>query len=341
MTGPDTVRQAADLLEAGQIEQARALLRQALKALPDEENALPALPSPDGWQGRALNVARLWGQVEELTAKHAGAGAYRSYAWTVQRYRKQVQTLLDRLADWEDPHEAACLLFDWLESMARTDLHNDLPGLHDALHALLKSTYPVPPHGPRVVMLPVWRDLLDAASPLSWLACVRVDGVVYRAHMRPPDTTLYTDEDPLRGPWKLSPGFLEGSREVLPVLFPLDLRGQGQTGQRDGAAYRRGWIAAPLTAKGRRERGLVCAGGSMKPGDVLLCLSLEEQSQSEIHDRLTTRGHLVSPAVVRRFLDMLTADGLAVTKTQRRRFFYRLAEGEAVEAALDAAWAAS
>ncbi len=77
----------------------------------------------------------------------------------------------------------------------------------------------------------------------------------------------------------------------------------------------------------------------MKPRDVLLCLSLEEQRQVEIHDRLTQRGHLVSMTFLRRTLNTLTTSGLAVTRRDvRGGCFYRLAEGEAVEAALDEAW---
>ncbi|CAM3523046.1 DNA-binding PadR family transcriptional regulator [Deinococcus saxicola] len=78
----------------------------------------------------------------------------------------------------------------------------------------------------------------------------------------------------------------------------------------------------------------------MKPSDVLLCLSLEEQRQNEIHDRLTKRGHLPSMTYIRQTLNRLTKDGLVITrKTDMGGCFYRLAEGEAVEAALEAAWA--
>lgn len=76
----------------------------------------------------------------------------------------------------------------------------------------------------------------------------------------------------------------------------------------------------------------------MKPGDVLLCLSLADQRQSEIHDRLTTRGGLVSPGMVLRALLALVADGLALVELRGRVKFYRLAEGPEVDAALDAAW---
>lgn len=77
----------------------------------------------------------------------------------------------------------------------------------------------------------------------------------------------------------------------------------------------------------------------MTPGDVLLCLSLTNQRQAEIHDRLSTRGHLVSPQQVQRALATLTADGLAVMEKGLRASFYRLAEGPSVDAALDVAWA--
>jgi DNA-binding PadR family transcriptional regulator len=77
----------------------------------------------------------------------------------------------------------------------------------------------------------------------------------------------------------------------------------------------------------------------MKASDVLLCMSLDEQRQAEIHDRLTKRGHLPSMTYVRKTLNKLTADGLVVTrKTELGGCFYRLAEGQAVEDALDAAW---
>ncbi len=78
----------------------------------------------------------------------------------------------------------------------------------------------------------------------------------------------------------------------------------------------------------------------MKSSDVLLCLSLDEQGQAEIYNRLTKRGHLPRLSYVRQTLKRLTADGLVVTrKTERGECFYRLAEGEAVEAALNDAWA--
>lgn len=77
----------------------------------------------------------------------------------------------------------------------------------------------------------------------------------------------------------------------------------------------------------------------MKVSDVLLCLSLDEQRQGEIHDRLTKRGHVPSMAYLRKALRKFTADGLVVTrKAENGGCFYRLAEGEAVEAALDRAW---
>lgn len=78
---------------------------------------------------------------------------------------------------------------------------------------------------------------------------------------------------------------------------------------------------------------------NMKANDVLLCLSLEEQRQSDIHDRLTKRGHVPSMAYLRKTLRKFAADGLVVMrKAENGGCFYRLAEGEAVEAALDSAW---
>jgi DNA-binding IscR family transcriptional regulator len=77
----------------------------------------------------------------------------------------------------------------------------------------------------------------------------------------------------------------------------------------------------------------------MKSSDVLSCLSLAEQRQVDIHDRLTRRGHLVSMSFLRRTLNTLTTSGLAVTRRDAQGgCFYRLAEGEEVEAALDMAW---
>ncbi len=77
----------------------------------------------------------------------------------------------------------------------------------------------------------------------------------------------------------------------------------------------------------------------MKSSDVLLCLSLAEQRHGEIHDRLTRRGHLTNASSLRQTLNKLTTDGLVVTrKTETGECFYRLADGEGVEAALDAAW---
>ena len=76
----------------------------------------------------------------------------------------------------------------------------------------------------------------------------------------------------------------------------------------------------------------------MNSGDVLLCLSLDEQRQDRIYDRLTKRGHLPSMRSVRQTLERLTQEGLVMTRTtEMGGCFYRLAEGEAVEAALEAA----
>ncbi|CAM4424173.1 hypothetical protein [Deinococcus marmoris] len=74
----------------------------------------------------------------------------------------------------------------------------------------------------------------------------------------------------------------------------------------------------------------------MKFSDVLLCLSFYEQRQAEIYNRLTERGHIPRLSYVRQTLKRLTTDGLVVTrKTEGGEFFYRLAEGEAVEAVLN------
>lgn len=71
---------------------------------------------------------------------------------------------------------------------------------------------------------------------------------------------------------------------------------------------------------------------------VVLRLSLTEQHQSEIHERLTASGYLVAPKSLQQILDTLTADGLVVMKKDEQGAqFYRLAEGKAVEAALDTA----
>lgn len=78
-----------------------------------------------------------------------------------------------------------------------------------------------------------------------------------------------------------------------------------------------------------------------KSNAVLLCLSLTEQRQTEIYDRLTASGHTLKLSQLQQVLDTLTSDGLVVTRRGwRGAYFHRLAEGEAVEAALDKAWAA-
>lgn len=78
----------------------------------------------------------------------------------------------------------------------------------------------------------------------------------------------------------------------------------------------------------------------MRASDVLLCLSIEEQRQDKIYDRLTKRGHLSGMSSLRKALDRLIAAGLVVTeKDKDRGRCYRLAEGEAVEVALNEAWA--
>lgn len=77
-----------------------------------------------------------------------------------------------------------------------------------------------------------------------------------------------------------------------------------------------------------------------KSSAVLLCLSLTEQRQSEIHDRLTASGHTLRLSQLQQVLDTLTSDGLVVTRRGwRGAYVHRLAEGEAVEVALNEAWA--
>jgi Fe2+ or Zn2+ uptake regulation protein len=78
----------------------------------------------------------------------------------------------------------------------------------------------------------------------------------------------------------------------------------------------------------------------MKASDVLLCLSLEEQRIEAIFDRLAERGHMADLAPVRKILKRYTTEELVVTRKQANgACFYRLAEGEAVEVALNEAWA--
>lgn len=78
----------------------------------------------------------------------------------------------------------------------------------------------------------------------------------------------------------------------------------------------------------------------MKVSDVLLCLSLEEQRIEAIIDRLAERGHMTDLGPMRRILLRYTTEGLVVTRKQANgACFYRLAEGGAVEAALNDAWA--
>ncbi|CAM3520457.1 ArsR family transcriptional regulator [Deinococcus saxicola] len=78
----------------------------------------------------------------------------------------------------------------------------------------------------------------------------------------------------------------------------------------------------------------------MKASDVLLCLSLEEQRIEAIIDRLAERGHMADLGPMRRILLRYTTEGLVVTRKQANgACFYRLAESEAVEVALNEAWA--
>lgn len=78
----------------------------------------------------------------------------------------------------------------------------------------------------------------------------------------------------------------------------------------------------------------------MKASDVLLCLSLEEQRIEAIIDRLAERGHMTDLGPMRRILARYTTEGLVVTRKQANgACFYRLAESEAVEVALNKAWA--
>jgi hypothetical protein len=76
----------------------------------------------------------------------------------------------------------------------------------------------------------------------------------------------------------------------------------------------------------------------MKPSDVLLCLSLEEQRIEAIIDRLAERGQITDLNPMRKILNRYTTEGLVVTRKQANgACFYRLAEGEAVELALNEA----
>lgn len=78
----------------------------------------------------------------------------------------------------------------------------------------------------------------------------------------------------------------------------------------------------------------------MNSNDVLLCLSLDEQRQDEVYNRLVKRGCLPRISSVRQLLTQLTLAELVRTRTtEGGERFYRLAEGEAVETALNEAWA--
>lgn len=78
----------------------------------------------------------------------------------------------------------------------------------------------------------------------------------------------------------------------------------------------------------------------MKPSDVLLCLSLEEQRIEAIIDRLAKRGYMADLGTTWKILKRYTTAKLVVTRKQANgACFYRLAEGEAVELALNEAWA--
>jgi DNA-binding IscR family transcriptional regulator len=77
-----------------------------------------------------------------------------------------------------------------------------------------------------------------------------------------------------------------------------------------------------------------------KTSAVLLCLSLTEQRQSDIYKRLTASGHTLRLSQLQQVLGILTTDGLVVTRRGwRGAYVHRLAEGEAVEVALNEAWA--
>lgn len=76
---------------------------------------------------------------------------------------------------------------------------------------------------------------------------------------------------------------------------------------------------------------------SMKASDVLLCLSRDEQRQNGIYDRLIQCGHQPRISSLRHILERLTEAGLVVTRTtELGGCFYRLADVETVEAALEA-----
>lgn len=61
--------------------------------------------------------------------------------------------------------------------------------------------------------------------------------------------------------------------------------------------------------------------------------------REEIFDRLAKRGHMADMAPVRKILERYTMEELVVTRKQANgACFYRLAEGEAVEMALNEAW---
>lgn len=70
---------------------------------------------------------------------------------------------------------------------------------------------------------------------------------------------------------------------------------------------------------------------------VLLLVSLEGSTATEIADRLAQRGQLLDPGTLWRTLNALTAAGLLVQCGTSGRAVYQLATGEEVEEALDLA----
>ncbi|WP_216319745.1 hypothetical protein [Deinococcus aestuarii] len=73
-------------------------------------------------------------------------------------------------------------------------------------------------------------------------------------------------------------------------------------------------------------------------GRVLLCLSLAEQRVTGIEERLLGQGEMPGRATLRAALDDLVSRGLAHVEKRGAVHYFRLAEGHAVEEALDEAW---
>jgi hypothetical protein len=73
---------------------------------------------------------------------------------------------------------------------------------------------------------------------------------------------------------------------------------------------------------------------------VLLCLSLEAQEINDIEDRVLKAGKPIDRDTLKGILKRLARQELAHMEQRGRALYFCLADGSAVEVALDEAWAA-